>query len=99
MNIETSIIDRVTSRYSENKNPCKSYKTKEAADRATMQAALEMADEFTSQSACEKIPARYILVFIPAMGRWVGALDMTEMLRRSTSQGGYLGVCKGFYKY
>jgi hypothetical protein len=36
---------------------------------------------------------------VPAWGRWVGAMDYTEMFNRSTANGGYLGAITGFYTY
>jgi hypothetical protein len=44
-------------------------------------------------------PARYVVFFNEAWGRWVGAIDLTELLNRPTSTGGYLGACTGFYTY
>jgi hypothetical protein len=37
--------------------------------------------------------------YIEAWGRWVGAIDLTELKSRCNSTGGYLGICTGFYTY
>jgi hypothetical protein len=37
--------------------------------------------------------------FIEAWGRWVGALDYSELLSRKTARGGYIGAVPGFYTY
>ena len=94
-----NIIDTLTARIEEyratNKQPCKNYATKEAAEKALSAASKRAGDYFDS----DKQPARYVVFFIPAWGRWVGAMDYTEMFRRSTHNGGYLGAITGFYTY
>ena len=103
-NIVSELTARIESYRTENKKPCKNYATKEAAIRATEKAAKNVGahfnrNRFISNCAAEAEPARYIVFFIEAWGRWVGAIDMTELLRRPTSTGGYLGIEPGFYKY
>lgn len=93
-----NIIETVTARIEEyrkeNKNPCKNYATKEAAEKATAKMA--------SIAACHfghKEPADYLVFYIEPWGRWVGAVNMTTLLQRGG--GGYIGICssKGFYSF
>ena len=95
----SSIIKSLTERIEEyrltNKQPCKNYATEEAAEKATAKAA-EAAGKYFD---CEGKAPRYVVFFIPAWGRWVGAMDYTEMFNRSTANGGYIGAITGFYTY
>jgi hypothetical protein len=95
MNVIESLTERIEDYRKSNSKPCKSYKTRSAAEKATAEAARIAGLHFDQLAT----PARYIVFFIPTWGRWVGALDFTEIFSRKTSQGGYLGVCPGFYSY
>ena len=46
-------------------------------------------------------PARYVVFYNEAWKRWVGAIDISELISRTnrSPKSGYLGLCKGFYKY
>lgn len=96
------LIETLTARIEEyratNKNPCKSYATKAAAEKATSDMAQRAANYFHAFDG-EAKQARYVVFFNEAWGRWVGAIDLTELLRRDSSTGGYLGFCTGFYTY
>jgi hypothetical protein len=98
-----NLIDTLTARIEEyratNKNPCKSYATKDAAEKATAKMAQIAATYFDRHNREDARPARYVVFFNEAWGRWVGAIDLTELLNRENSTGGYLGVCTGFYTY
>jgi hypothetical protein len=95
MDVVTSLIARIEEYRSSNKNPCKSYKTEAAAKKAVAEAAKKAGNLFDTAGNS----ARYIVFFVPAWGRWVGAMDYTELLRRPTATGGYLGAVTGFYTY
>ena len=95
MNITENLISRIEEYRATNKQPCKNYATQEAAEKATAKAA-DAAGKYFDRDG--KAP-RYVVFFVPAWGRWVGALDYTEMFRRSTANGGYLGAITGFYTY
>ena len=45
--------------------------------------------------------ARYIVVFIPNMNKFITAIDMTELIGRRNFIGGYVShhCSKGFYTY
>jgi hypothetical protein len=45
--------------------------------------------------------AEYIVVYNAAWGRWIGAVNLNELVNRKTSVGGYLGVVSqaGFFSY
>jgi len=99
MNVVNDLIARIEARYEETANPCKSYATEERAEAVARAYSVTLANYF---SRCEGgTPARYIVAFSPAMGRWVIGFDLTELMRRSTFTGGYIGVAsdKGFYTY
>jgi hypothetical protein len=46
-------------------------------------------------------PARYLIVYIESMGRYIGAFDMNEMFQRHDCAGGYAGIAcdAGFYTF
>jgi hypothetical protein len=94
-----NIIETVTARIEEyrttNKQPCKNYATQQAAEKAVANAAKLAGLYFDKNGA----PARYVVFFNQAWGRWVGAMDYTELFGRKTFQGGYVGAVQGFYTY
>jgi hypothetical protein len=100
-----NVIEFTTARMEEyratNKNPCKNYATKEAAEKATAIMAQRTATHFDRRGRADCKPARYIVFYNEAWGRWVGAIDLTELLRRYDCTGGYLGFCSsnGFFTY
>ena len=93
MNIIQSVLERVEAYRETNQNPCKNYATKKGAEKATKKMAEIMGNRFSS-----KMPARYIVIYNEAWGRWIGAIDMSELLSRKDILGGY-AVCQGFYSY
>lgn len=103
MNFLDKLIGRIEDSRKDNKNPCKNYATKEAAEKATAKAAQNVANNFSQArlngSDKDEVPAEYIVLFIESWGRWVGFINMSEVMNRPTSTGGYLGVEIGFYKY
>jgi hypothetical protein len=98
----SNIIDTLTARIEDyratNKQPCKNYATKAAAEKATAAMAQRAANYFHRYDS-EAKSARYVVFYNEAWGRWVGAIDLTELLGRDSSTGGYLGVCTGFFTY
>jgi hypothetical protein len=103
MEIDMNIIDTLTARIEEyratNKKPCKSYSTQAAAEKATAKMAQDAASYFDRAYRDDAPCARYVVFYNEAWGRWVGAIDLTELLRRENSTGGWLGFCVGFYTY
>jgi hypothetical protein len=95
MNIIESLTARIEEYRATNKQPCKNYATQEAAEKATANAAKASGLYFDLDGK----PPRYVVFFVPAWGRWVGAMDYTEMFSRSTNKGGYVGVIAGFFTY
>ena len=103
MNFLDKLVARIEESRKENKNPCKNYATKEAAEKATAKAAQNVANNFyaarfNNPDAVAR-PAEYIVLFIESWGRWVGFINLSEVVERKESTGGYLGVETGFYKY
>lgn len=98
MNIITNLKNRITEDLAESKNPCKNYATELNAEKAVAEIAMIAAKHFTRQGQ-EVVSARYVVFYVEAWGRWVGCVDMGELLRRPTSTGGYLGICTGFYTF
>ena len=94
-NIIAELTARIEEYRSTNKQPCKNYATQEAAEKATAAAATAAGKYFDSEG---KAP-RYVVFFIPAWNRWVGCMDYSEMFKRSTANGGYLGAITGFFTY
>ena len=95
MNIIETLTARIEDYRLTNKQPCKNYATEQAAQKATAEAAAAAGKYFDQNGES----ARYVVFFIPAWNRWVGAMDYTEMFRRSSHNGGYLGAIKGFFTY
>lgn len=96
MNIITNLIDRIESYRKENKNPCKSYATKKAAERVVSKLALEVAQYHGCKNSAE-----YVVFFNESWKRWNAAINLNELVRRKEATGGYLGMCsdKGFYTF
>lgn len=99
MDIIATLTARIEDYRATNKTPCKSYATQAAAEKATAEMARKAAIHFDRNGDLNARPARYVVFFNEAWGRWVGAIDLTELLRRENSSGGYLGCCTGFYTY
>jgi hypothetical protein len=99
MNIIENLTARIEAYRATNKQPCKNYATKEAAEKATAKMAQRAATYFDQQGRADAPSAHYVVFFNEAWGRWVGAIDLNQLLRRSNSTGGYLGFCTGFFTY
>lgn len=99
MDIIATLTARIEDYRSTNKKPCKNYATREAADKATASMAQTAAMYFDKTNRKDARCARYVVFYIEPWGRWVGAIDLTELLNRENSTGGYLGVCTGFFTY
>jgi len=94
-NIIKDLIERIESYRATNKQPCKNYATEAAAEKATIAAAEQARIRIAAPTDTK--PVRYVVFFVPAWGRWVGALDYTELLSRKGA-GGYIGDV-GFYTF
>lgn len=99
MDLTATLTARIEDYRSTNKNPCKNYATRAAAEKATAKMAQAAATYFDAHGREDAPSARYVVFFNEAWGRWVGAIDLTELLNRKNSTGGYLGFCIGFYTY
>ena len=99
MNIIAELTERIEDYRASNKNPCKNYATQAAAEKATAKMAEQVAKHFLNPKFSETKPAQYVVFYNEAWGRWVGAINLSELLQRSTSTGGYLGFCIGFYTF
>lgn len=99
-NIIKNLTARIEKRRTENKNACKNYATEAAANKAGAEMARIAGVQFTIMNR-EPVPARYVVFYVESWGRWVAAIDMTELLRRPNADGGYIGLCghHGFYAY
>lgn len=86
-NIITDLTARIENRRAENQNPCKNYGTEAAAEKATAAMATKAGEWFDRNG----VQARYVVFYMEAWGRWVGAIDLTELLSRKTMMGG--AVC------
>ena len=95
MNMITLLTNRIEEYRQENKNPCKNYATEQAAEKATS----KIADLVGKQHGTHQ--AQYLVFYNEAWGRWVGAINLGETLKRTDSRGGYVGLAgsKGFYTF
>lgn len=96
MNVIDTLIERIERRAKETKTPCKLYSSYEAADRAGSKIASEVGDIHESRRG-----ANYVVFEIPSLGKWTAAIDLTGLLSRPETVGGYVGYAgqKGFYTY
>jgi hypothetical protein len=99
MNVAAQLIARIEARRAETAKPCKSYSTEAKAEAVAADYAQKLANYFVVADVQQA--ARYIVVYNAAWGRWVIGFDLTELLSRRTSTGGYVGVASdaGFYTY
>lgn len=98
-NVITNLTARIEEYRAENKNPCKNYATEASAEKATAKMAKDAAVHFNAKGDKGAREANYVVFYIEAWGRWVGCIDMSELLRRPETTGGYLGFCTGFFTY
>lgn len=98
-NIIHTLTARIEEYRADNKNPCKNYATEAAAEKATAQMAQYCANHFDRNQGQGGVPpaADYVVFYVESWGRWVGCINQSEVMRRSTSTGGYLGICKDFF--
>ncbi|CAB4169848.1 hypothetical protein UFOVP1082_32 [uncultured Caudovirales phage] len=94
-----TLIARIEAYRKNNKVPCKNYATQAAAEKATAKMAQVAATHFDRDQRDDAPSAQYIVVFNEAWGRWVGGICLSQLMGRSTSTGGYLGICTGFFCY
>lgn len=95
MNIIETLTARIEEYRATNKNPCKNYATKEAAEKALIEASKRAGAYFDQDG----VPPRFVVFYNEAWGRWVGAMDYTELFRRKSCMGGYVGAITGFFTY
>jgi len=98
-NIINDLTARIEAYRKENKNPCKNYATQAAAEKATAAMAQHAATHFDRDQRKDAPMADYVVFYVEAWGRWVGCINLSELIRRPNSTGGYLGVCTGFYTW
>ena len=99
MNIINDLTARIEEYRATNKQPCKNYATEASAEKATAEMAQLAATYFDKDNRPDARPANYVVFYNKAWGRWVGAIDLTNLLNRLNTTGGYLGFCTGFYTY
>lgn len=97
MNIITDLIARIEGYRATNKQPCKNYSTQEMAEKATKALAIDAGKYFDREGR----EANYLVLYVEPWGRWVGAINLSELVQRKTSIGGYLGMCsaRGFFTF
>lgn len=88
----TKLTNGIESYRKENKNPCKNYATEQAAEKAVSR----MADIVGKYHGTHQ--AEYLVFYIEPWGRWVGAINLSEVMKRHDYCGGYVGLAasKGF---
>lgn len=99
MNIIKSLTARIEEYRQTNKNPCKNYATEGAAEKATSEMAQDAARYFHINNDIRATPANYVVFYVEGWGRWVGCIQLSELLQRKTSTGGYIGYCKDFFTF
>jgi hypothetical protein len=107
MNIITSLQSRISRRLTETKSPCKMYKTIAAAEKVAEKVALDGAAYFDGkfqykEKALEDVqPMQYVIFYIEETEKYGIGFNMTELLTRKDTMGGYLGVIanQGHYTF
>lgn len=99
MNVIKSLTARIEADRTTCKETCKNYATEAGAEKATAKMAMEAAKYFAKPNETDVRSARYVVFYVESWGRWVGCIDLSELLMRQSSTGGYLGFCTGFYSY
>lgn len=106
MNLVKDLVVRIEKRLTQTKRPCKLFSTEAKAEAVAEKEAKYLAVYFSrhsmSDAEAENIrPARYLIVYIPSVGKYAIGFDQTEVMARSTSTGGYVGVMsdRGFYTF
>lgn len=102
MNIIKNLQARIAERLKETKNPCKTYKTEDGAEKAAERMSVDVAMYFRkdlNETPSTIRPAHYVVVYIEEMDRWTYCIDMTELINRASSTGGYLGYCGDIYTF
>ncbi len=94
MNIIADLLARIEEYRATNKQPCKNYGTEAAATKAAIHAVTEGQKYFQTEK-----PARFVVFFNPAWGRWCVGIDMGEYMKRKDFGGGYIGFFTGFFSY
>jgi hypothetical protein len=100
-NIVTALKNRMIEDRGTNKAfPCKTYATEAGAEKHTDAAAIAVGMALTDSFAKTGVvtQADYVVFFIPEWDRWVGAINMSALLRQNTA-GGCLIVAPEFYKW
>lgn len=99
MNLVKDLVARIERRLTETKKPCKLYATEAQAEKVAEEQAEFLGAYFTN--VAHPRPARYLIVHIPSVGKYAIGFDMTEVMSRKSSIGGYLGVMsdRGFYTF
>lgn len=99
MNIIKDLISRIENYRHTNKNPCKNYATEAAAEKATAAMAQAVATHFHIAGADDARSANYVVFYVESWERWVGCIQLSELIQRKTSTGGYLGFCQDFFTF
>ena len=89
-----TVLERITARLKETATPCKLYKSEATAERVGEKVAVLAANHFGSNH-----PMKFIVVYVPSINKYAVAFDINEILNRSDSHGGYMGVCGAHYTY
>lgn len=98
MNIIKDLTRRIEECRVDNKEPCKNYASEANAEKATAAMAQEAARYFTRPGEDVR-SANYVVFYVESWGRWVGCINLSEVISRKSSTGGYLGICTGFFTW
>lgn len=96
MNIIKSLTARIEEYRTHHKNPCKNYATEANAEKATAETAAKCAQYFCGEGA---EPANYVVFYVEAWGRWVGCINLSEVINRKGATGGYMGMCGDIFTW
>ncbi|WGN90757.1 hypothetical protein [Burkholderia phage vB_BglM_WTB] len=95
MNIIKDLTRRMIASRETNKTfPCQVYASEKNAEKAMAALAQKTATYFSRDKNPENArPANYVVFYIAEWDKWVGAINLSEVIARRESTGGYLGIC------
>ena len=99
MIIIASLTARIEEYRATNKQPCKNSATEAAEEKATAAMAQAAATYFDAKGRKDAPSAQYVVFYVAPWGRWVGCINLSELLRRPDTTGGYIGFCKDFFTF
>ncbi|ACV50173.1 hypothetical protein [Delftia phage PhiW-14] len=92
-------VERLLKRATETKEPCRTYATQASCLIAAKKMAQATANHFALDQSKDAVPADFFMMLIPNLNRWTFCIHLSEVIKRESSTGGFLGFCSDIYTY